>query len=167
MPPLPLLPAGLGNALPYSSAKAMVACATSSNSTKHMGPWLWLVDPAPALDSWFLVRKDNLRKPFCGANKVRSSASVASGGKLPTYNVLQGGFWSAGLAGGGTLASKDKSGTSFEDVLGALVGVVADAGCEELADRLCGAPIEPDAEDGPLLLRDEDGMVNRAKFPLF
>lgn len=59
---------------------------------------------------------------------MRSSASVASGGRLPTYNVLQGGFWSAGFAGGGTLANKDKSGTSFVDERAELVGVVAEFG---------------------------------------
>lgn len=82
----------------------------------------------PVLDDWFFVLNDNRRKPFWGANKERNSASVASGGKFPTYNVLHGGFWSAGLAGGGTRASKDKSGTSLAGSLAEDVGVVAETG---------------------------------------
>lgn len=106
------------------------------------------------------MRNDNRRKPFCGANNDRSSASVASGGKFPTYNVLHGGFWSAGLAGGGTLANKDKSGTSFEALLGAEVGVVDDGGCELGTDR---------ADDGrPDLEPDPEGIESGAKpaFPV-
>ena len=40
MPPLLFeVPFTRGKVLPYSSAKALVARATSSNSTKHIGPW--------------------------------------------------------------------------------------------------------------------------------
>lgn len=78
---------------------------------------------------------------------------MASGGKLPTYNVLQGGFWSAGLAGGGTRANNDKSGTSFVEERAPDVGVVAEVGCE------------PDpAEDAPLRL-GVGGMANGGNEP--
>lgn len=122
-----------------------------------MGPWLWPDDPRPELDDWFFVRNDNRRKPFCGENNSRSSASVASGGKLPTYKVLHGGFWSAGLAGGGTRANNDKSGTSLADVLAVEVGVVAVAVAGVAADA------EPD-DEGPL--RVFEGMDNGANVPL-
>src|ERR1700733_680497 len=66
--------------VPYRASSAAVAQLTSSNSTKHIGPFegFW--------------RKDMRLKPISCLNKSCSSASIAFIGKLPTYNVLQGGF---------------------------------------------------------------------------
>src|ERR1700744_739104 len=83
MPPLTLL----CNGYPYSSFNAFVAKEVSSNSTKHMGPFC-------------LVRKQSLLYPRCLENTALSSSSEVSMGRLPTYSVLHGGFWSAGLTGG-------------------------------------------------------------------
>lgn len=79
--------------------------------------------------------------------------------------MLHGGFWSAGLAGGGTRASKDKSGTSLAGILADEVGVVAETGWEVVDDRADAKfPVEP-AEVGPLRLVEPDGIAKGANDP--
>lgn len=82
--------------------------------------------------------------------------------------MLHGGFWSAGLAGGGTRASKERSGTSFVGSLAEEVGVVAEAGCDVVADSAEGKlpDAEPDDRGGPLRLLELEGMAKGANEPL-
>lgn len=67
--------------IPCISFRAKAAYFKSSNSTKHMGP----------LD---LTRNEQRLYPKQCVNNCRSSSSFVLAGKLPTYRVLQGGFWS-------------------------------------------------------------------------
>lgn len=85
---------------------------------------------------------------------------------MPTYKVLHGGFWSAGLAGGGTLASKERSGTSFAGILAEEVGVVAETGCDVVVDSAEGKLPDPELDDrGPLRFVELEGMAKGANEP--
>lgn len=93
------------NEVPYRLARASAASVMLLNSTKHIGP-----PPPPLLpliEALFL--KERRLNPFTGVKRDLNSASVASPGRFPTYSVLHGGFWSAGLAGGGIRMSRDRS----------------------------------------------------------
>lgn len=69
----------LDKGIPCISCSAKVAKGTSSNSIKHMGP----------LD--FALKESRLN-PGHLLNMDLSSSWLVLIGKLPTYNVLQGGF---------------------------------------------------------------------------